>query len=88
MHERPLAWHDHAPRSTRPNSTNSTRNNWREVVRSLVSDVATKEAVIARHDAEIERRDREIAFKQAVIDRINHEMAVLKRLKFAARSEH
>jgi transposase len=53
----------------------------REVVRSLMSDMASK-------DAELERRDREIAFKQALIDKINHEMAVLKRLKFAAKSEH
>ncbi|HZF80341.1 MAG TPA: IS66 family transposase [Rubrivivax sp.] len=29
----------------------------------------------------------EIAFKQATIDKITHEMAVLKRLKFAAKSE-
>ena len=29
-----------------------------------------------------------IAFKQATIDKITHEMAVLKRLKFAAKSEH
>ncbi|AQH05941.1 hypothetical protein A9R05_43910 (plasmid) [Burkholderia sp. KK1] len=36
---------------------------------------------------EIERRDHEIAFKQAVIDKINHEIAVLKRLKFTAKSE-
>ena len=35
----------------------------------------------------IERRDREIAFKQALIDKMTHEMAVLKRLKFAAQSE-
>ena len=39
----------------------------REVVRSLVG--------------EIQQRDREIAFKQATIDKITHEMAVLKRLK-------
>ena len=45
----------------------------REMVRSLMSTVVTK--------------DREIAFKQATIDKITHEMAVLKRLKFAARSE-
>ena len=32
-------------------------------------------------------KDREIAFKQATIDKITHEMAVLKRLKFAAKSE-
>ena len=30
----------------------------------------------------------ELAFKQKVIDKITHEMAVLKRLKFAAKSEH
>ena len=29
----------------------------------------------------------EVAFKQAVIDKLTHEMAVLKRLKFAAKSE-
>lgn len=46
----------------------------REVVRSLM--------------VEVQQRDREIAFKQATIDKITHEMAVLKRLKFAAKSEH
>ena len=43
----------------------------REMVRSLMG------AVVAR--------DREIAFKQATIDKITHEMAVLKRRKFAAK---
>jgi transposase len=52
----------------------------REMVRSLMGTVTTQRV-------EIERRDREIAFKQALIDKINHEMAVLKRLKFAAKSE-
>ena len=46
----------------------------REVVRSLMG--------------ELQQRDREIAFKQATIEKITHEMAVLKRLKFAAKSEH
>ena len=32
-------------------------------------------------------RGREIAFKQATIDKITYEMAVLKRLKFAAKSD-
>ncbi len=45
----------------------------REMVRSLMGTVVAK--------------DREIAFKQATIDKITHEMAVLKRLKFAARSD-
>jgi len=45
----------------------------RDVVRSLMVDVASQR--------------NEIAFKQATIDKLTHEMAVLKRLKFAAKSE-
>jgi transposase len=45
----------------------------RDAVRVLLADVASKSA--------------EIAFKQATIDKLAHEMAVLKRLKFAAKSE-
>ena len=45
----------------------------RQAVRSLMADVST--------------RTRELAFKQAAIDKLTHEMAVLKRLKFAAKSE-
>ena len=37
--------------------------------------------------AQVQQRDAEIAFKQALIDKLTHEMAVLKRLKFAAKSE-
>ena len=37
--------------------------------------------------AQVQQRDAEIAFKQALIDKLTHEMAVLKRLKFAATSE-
>ena len=43
------------------------------MVRTLIADVAGKDA--------------QIAFKQAFIDKLTHEMAVLKRLKFAAQSE-
>lgn len=52
----------------------------RETVLSLAGTVASQAT-------EMERKDREIAFKQAFIDKLSHEMAVLKRLKFAARSE-
>ena len=36
---------------------------------------------------QMERHSREMAFKQAIIDKLTHENAVLKRLKFAAQSE-
>jgi transposase len=45
----------------------------RQVVRTLMADVSGQR--------------NEIAFKQATIDKLTHEMAVLKRLKFAAKSE-
>ena len=35
----------------------------------------------------VQSHRREVAFKQATIDKLTHEMAVLKRLKFAAKSE-
>jgi transposase len=52
----------------------------RQAVRTLLGEVKTKSEII-------ERREHDIAFKQATIDKLTHEMAVLKRLKFAAKSE-
>src|SRR6478609_10089107 len=37
--------------------------------------------------ADAQAKSRELAFKQAIIDKLTHENATLKRLKFAARSE-
>lgn len=45
----------------------------RDAVRVLMAELASKSA--------------DIAFKQATIDKLAHEMAILKRLKFAAKSE-
>lgn len=44
-------------------------------------------AMLASLQAQVERHSREMAFKQAIIDKLTHENAVLKRLKFAAQSE-
>ena len=52
----------------------------RQAMLSLMAEIRAKDALIAQ-------RDREAAFKQALIDKLTHEMAVLKRLKFAATSE-
>jgi transposase len=52
----------------------------RQALRALQAEVARKDEIIQRHE-------RESAFKQATIDKLTHEMAVLKRLKFAAKSE-
>ena len=52
----------------------------RQVAQGLMAEVAERSATIARNE-------RELAFKQATIDKLTHEMAVLKRLKFAAKSE-
>ena len=52
----------------------------REMVQSLMGQVQANKL-------EIQRRDHELVFKQAAIDKLTYEMAVLKRLKFAAKSE-
>ncbi|WP_418319577.1 transposase domain-containing protein [Piscinibacter sakaiensis] len=52
----------------------------RQALRGLRAEVQLKDELIAR-------RDRDAAFKQALIDKLTHENAVLKRLKFAAKSE-
>jgi len=41
----------------------------------------------AAMDVLLDQRQREVAFKQAQVDKLTHELAVLKRLKFAATSE-
>ena len=57
-----------------------TTQQLRQAVRSLIAEVAGKSELARRHQ-------REIAFKQATIDKLTHEMAVFKWLKFAAKSE-
>jgi transposase len=52
----------------------------RQALRTAQAETVSKNEVIAR-------QEREVAFKQATIDKLTHEMAVLKRLKFAAQSE-
>ena len=52
----------------------------RQALLGLMAEMATK-------DEQLERQTREVAFKQALVDKLTHELAVLKRLKFAATSE-
>lgn len=52
----------------------------RELAAGLIEALAGK-------DRELASKDRELTFKQLKIDQLTHEMAVLKRWKFAAHSE-
>jgi transposase len=52
----------------------------REALRAARAEVALKDQLLAK-------REHEVVFKQAIIDKLTHENAVLKRLKFAAKSE-
>ena len=58
----------------------------RQALLTLSAQSALLSAQVAAKDALIERQAIEVRFKQATIDKLTHEMAVLKRLKFAARS--
>lgn len=52
----------------------------RQALLTLMAEVAAKDELL-------ERQQRDVAFKQAQVDKLTHELAVLKRLKFAATSE-
>ncbi|WP_219851898.1 transposase, partial [Methylibium rhizosphaerae] len=52
----------------------------REALRAVRAEMALTNELLVR-------REREVAFKQTIIDKLTHENAVLKRLKFAAKSE-
>jgi transposase len=58
-----------------------------QVQQLLQNLLAEHDAQLRAKDTLIAQREHEAAFKQAVIDKLTHEMAVLKRLKFAATSE-
>ncbi len=52
----------------------------RAALLSLMVELAERDDVIAR-------QGQEVVFKQALIDKLTHENALLKRMKFAAQSE-
>ncbi len=52
----------------------------RQALLRLIAENAAKDELL-------DQRQREVAFKQAQVDKLTHELAVLKRLKFAATSE-
>jgi len=65
---------------TAPSIESLNPEQMRQMLLALTRDMAAKDAII-------QRQNHDITFKQALIDKLTHEMAVLKRLKFAAQSE-
>jgi transposase len=53
-------------------------------LRELAAELIEK---VARQDGELERRQQELHRRQLKIDQLTHEMALIKRWRFAARSE-
>ena len=58
-----------------------------EIAAALLAQLAAQQAAISAKDEHIARRDREIMFKDAKIERITFELARLKAWKFGARTE-
>ena len=59
----------------------------RELARDLIAQIAGRDRQIASLDQTISSKDREILYRQAKIDQLTHEMAVLKRWKFGRSRE-
>ena len=58
-----------------------------EIATALLAQLAAQQATITAKDEHIARRDREIKFKDAKIERITFELARLKAWKFGAKTE-
>ena len=59
----------------------------RQVVQQLLEKIAQQTALAQQHATVIERQAGELKHKTALLDKLTYEMAVLKRLKFAAKTE-
>ena len=57
------------------------------MVTGLMERITERDEQIAQHDETIARKDREIVYRQAKIDQLTHEMALLKRWKFGKSGE-
>lgn len=59
----------------------------RALVREQMAKIVRHQEVIVQHELTIARRDHEIAYKTAKIDKLTHELARLRRVQFSAKSE-
>ena len=59
----------------------------RELARDLIAQISNRDQQIAGLGQTISSKDREILYRQAKIDQLTHEMAVLKRWKFGRSRE-
>ena len=59
----------------------------RALANGLIAEIAGRDQQIAAHEQAIASKDREIVYRQAKIDQLTHEIAVLKRHQFGKRSE-
>ncbi|VFR43733.1 Mobile element protein [plant metagenome] len=59
----------------------------RVLAERLMGEVATRDARIAAHEAQVAERDRALHFKQTHIDQLMQEMALYKRWRYGKRNE-
>lgn len=59
----------------------------RNLTTALFAKLKQHETELTERDAKLSQRDEELKYKQVKIDQLTHEMAVLKRWRFAKRSE-
>ena len=67
--------------------SNLSAQELREMVTGLMARIGERDRQITQRDETIAGKDREIVYRQAKIDQLTHEMAVLKRWKFGRSGE-
>jgi len=66
---------------------NLTAGQLRDLAGDLITQIANQDKQLAERDQAIASKDREIKYRQAKIEQLTHEMAVLKRWKFGRSRE-
>ena len=59
----------------------------RDLTASLFAQLQRRDTQLTEHQTELARRDEELRRKQLKIDQLTHEMAILRRWRYARRSE-
>ena len=67
--------------------SNLSAQELREMVTGLMARIGERDRQITQRDETIAGKDREIVYRQAKIDQLTHEMALLKRWKFGRSRE-
>jgi hypothetical protein len=71
----------------RPDLNQLSADQLRALARELIESLASRDQALRQRDKQLSQQDRELLNSKTLIEKLTHELALLKRHKFARRSE-